>query len=408
MPKKIRVEHVSKIFGPTPNQEPLSLLRSGVSKDEILQKTGHVVGLSDVSFGVNEGEIFVVMGLSGSGKSTLIRTINRLIEPTTGHIYVDDEDVVAANKQRLQALRQTKMSMVFQHFGLFPHKTVVDNVGYGLRVRGVSEAERRAKAIEALNLVGLKEWVDHYPHNLSGGMQQRVGLARALAADTDILLMDEAFSALDPLIRRQMQDELLSLQESLHKTILFITHDLNEALRVGNRIAVMRDGIVIQIGTPAEIVTQPADDYVADFTQDVDASRVLSAESVIKSAHTLHPTDTVQRALEQMEQAGQRALYIVDGAGKINGVVQRYDLTRLAQNGVDDMSQAIKVEYPQAARLVPLPQLYDLCANGLPVAVIDDNGHFMGAIAPQDILTTLAANEALISGEGATPGKETR
>ncbi len=292
--------------------------------------------------------------------------------------------------------------MVFQHFGLFPHKTVVDNVSYGLRVRGVNGAERRAKAIEALDLVSLKEWADYYPHNLSGGMQQRVGLARALATDTDILLMDEAFSALDPLIRRQMQDELLELQDSLHKTILFITHDLNEALRVGNRIAMMRDGAIIQTGTPTEIVMNPADNYVAEFTQDVDTSRVLSAEFVMKPAHALSPTDTVQVALEQMEQVGQRALYIVDKEGRVDGVVQRYDLSLLAKDGVADMSKAIKMEYPRTARFVPLPQLYDLSSNGIPIAVIDDNGLLMGAIAPRDILTTLA------SGERPTNSKEAK
>ncbi len=403
--EKIRIEHVSKIFGPTPNQEPLSLMKSGVSKDEILQRTGHVVGLADVSLTINEGEVFVVMGLSGSGKSTLIRTVNRLIEPTTGQIYVDDENVLTASKEHLQELRQTKMSMVFQHFGLFPHKTVLDNVSYGLRVRGVSEAERQAKATEALNLVGLKDWVNYYPDNLSGGMQQRVGLARALATDTAILLMDEAFSALDPLIRRQMQDELLDLQNSLHKTILFITHDLNEAIRVGNRIAMMRDGAIIQIGTPIEIVTQPADDYVADFTQDVDASRVLSAEIVMKPAHTLRPTDTVLAALEQMGKVGQRALYIVDGEGRVDGVVQRYDLSRMAQDGVDDMSKAINKEYPRTAKIVPLPQLYNLCSNGLPLAVLDETGHLMGVIAPRDILSALAINEGLTSHEAPTNTK---
>lgn len=395
---KIKIEQVNKIFGPNPTQEPLSLLKSGVSKDTILEQTGHVVGLSDVSLDVQEGEVFVVMGLSGSGKSTLIRTVNRLIEPTTGNIFIDGEDIVAADKQRLQKLRQTKMSMVFQHFGLFPHKTVIDNAAYGLRVRGLGEAERKRKAAEALSLVGLEEWGDYYPHNLSGGMQQRVGLARALAAETDILLMDEAFSALDPLIRRQMQDELLTLQSTLQKTILFITHDLSEALRVGSRIAVMRDGAVVQIGTPLEIVTQPADKYVADFTQDVDASRILSAELVMKPAHVLHPSDSVQSALEKMDQVDQPALYIVNEHGQISGVVQRFDLAMLAQNGEQDMAQAIKVDYPKATKSVPLPQLYGLCSNGLPIGVVDDQGQLLGAISHQDILKTLAANENHISG----------
>ncbi|MEZ4638125.1 MAG: glycine betaine/L-proline ABC transporter ATP-binding protein [Caldilineaceae bacterium] len=249
------------------------MMKAGASKDEVLAETGHVIGVNNVSFDVEEGEVFVVMGLSGSGKSTLIRCLNRLHEPTDGHIYLDGEDILKANKQQLEQIRRTKMAMVFQHFGLFPHRTVGDNVAYGLKVRGMSPEERRQKAEEALALVGLAEWIDHYPDNLSGGMQQRVGLARALATDADILLMDEAFSALDPLIRRQMQDELMQLQERLHKTIIFITHDLNEALRIGNRVAVMRDGEIVQIGTPTEIITQPSEEYVAKFMADVDQSR---------------------------------------------------------------------------------------------------------------------------------------
>ncbi|MEM7535165.1 MAG: glycine betaine/L-proline ABC transporter ATP-binding protein [Chloroflexota bacterium] len=354
MPTKIRIEHVTKIFGDTPDQEPLSLLQSGVSKDEILQRTGHVVGLADVSLTVDEGEIFVVMGLSGSGKSTLIRTVNRLIDPTTGHIYVDDEDVAAASDEQLRELRRTKMSMVFQHFGLFPHKTVLENASYGLKVRGMREADRHAKALESLRMVGLGEWGDYYPHNLSGGMQQRVGLARALAADTDILLMDEAFSALDPLIRGQMQEELLGLQETLKKTILFITHDLNEALRVGSRIAVMRDGAVVQIGTPIEIVTQPADKYVADFTQDVDLGRVLTAQFVMQAADTLTAAET-----ETAMSAGRAT----------------------------------------AKRHTPLVDLYAMVKSGHPVAIMNNDGTLAGIVSAQDVLTGLAFRELQGAGE---------
>jgi len=388
MPTKIRIENVTKIFGETPDQEPLSLLQSGISKDEILQKTGHVVGLADVSLTVDEGEIFVVMGLSGSGKSTLIRTVNRLIDPTAGHIYVDDQDVATADTDGLRALRRTKMSMVFQHFGLFPHRTVIENVSYGLKVRGISEKERRAKAMESLEMVGLDEWASYYPHNLSGGMQQRVGLARALAADTDILLMDEAFSALDPLIRGQMQEELLGLQEKLQKTILFITHDLNEALRVGSRIAVMRDGAVVQIGTPVEIVTQPADKYVADFTQDVDVGRVLSAQFVMQPPHSLQISDSVETALAQMNELGRTALYVVDDQSKPQGVI-----TRAGLEGEASLSEALQTTYPTTTATTPLIDLYASSISDLPLAVLNQDGTIAGVITSHEVLAGLAFKE---------------
>ena len=396
MSEKIRLEHITKIFGPTPKQTPLALLQAGRSKDDILQETGHIVGLADVSFQVQTGEIFVVMGLSGSGKSTLIRTVNRLVDPTAGQIYIDDEEITTANKNRLQDLRRTKMSMVFQHFGLFPHKTVLDNVSYGLRVRGIPDKERQARALETLDMVSLKEWATYYPHNLSGGMQQRVGLARALATDTDVLLMDEAFSALDPLIRRQMQDELLLLQSKLKKTILFITHDLNEALRVGNRIAVMRDGSIVQIGSPVEIVTQPTDPYVADFTQDVDAGRVLNAEFVMQEAQTLQTHDTVQTAMLQMQTTNCQALYVVNQENHITGLVQYQHLQSLAQQGHTNLAEAVQTSYPDVSPSTALVELYNLSASGLPLAVINQQNQLLGTITPQDIVTSLASNDTLL------------
>lgn len=395
MATKVRVENLVKIFGKTPQKKPLNMLKKGISKDEILRETGHVVGVNDASFSVEEGEIFVVMGLSGSGKSTLIRCLNRLYEPTSGHIYLDDEeDVVAADPKRLQQIRRTRMAMVFQHFGLFPHKTVGYNVSYGLRTRGkMTQAQLREKSMEALSLVGLTEWIDHYPDNLSGGMQQRVGLARALAADVDILLMDEAFSALDPLIRRQMQDELVRLQGRLHKTIIFITHDLNEALRVGNHVAIMRDGRIVQIGTPPEIVMNPANEYVAKFMADVDQSRVLTAEFVMRPAHRLPHNCSVPKAMEHMNRFGVNALYLIDENGMPDGVVRREYLYELQQKNVPTIGDAIIGNFPSVSPLTSLTSLYNLYSEQLPIAVVNDKGQLQGVVYAYDVLQALANAE---------------
>ncbi|HLA32763.1 MAG TPA: glycine betaine/L-proline ABC transporter ATP-binding protein [Pseudomonas sp.] len=263
---KIVVKNVFKIFGARP-EAALNMIQQGQSKDQVLAATGCVVGVNDLSLAIEPGEIFVIMGLSGSGKSTLVRHFNRLIDPTSGEILVDGEDILQYDRQALREFRRRKISMVFQSFGLLPHKTVLDNVAYGLKVRGESKARCAERALHWVNTVGLKGYEQSYPHQLSGGMRQRVGLARALAADTDIILMDEAFSALDPLIRAEMQDQLLELQQALHKTIVFITHDLDEAVRIGNRIAILKDGQLIQVGTPKEILYQPADEYVDRFVQ---------------------------------------------------------------------------------------------------------------------------------------------
>src|SRR5690606_39048062 len=277
---EIIVENVTKVFGPRP-ESVLKLLEEGASKDEILKKTGHTVGVRDVSFEVKRGEIFVIMGLSGSGKSTLIRCLNLLNRPTRGRITVDGENIVEYGKKQLREFRQNKMAMVFQHFGIFTHRTVLANVEYGLEVKGVPKEERRRKAEEVLATVGLEGWEDKMPGELSGGMQQRVGLARALANDPGILLMDEPFSALEPLIRRELRVELLEIQSKLKKTIVFITHDVNEAFKLGDRVAVMKDGQVIQIGTPEEILNQPANDYIEEFVKDIDRSRVVQAKHVM-------------------------------------------------------------------------------------------------------------------------------
>ncbi|MDA3647593.1 betaine/proline/choline family ABC transporter ATP-binding protein [Saccharopolyspora indica] len=321
----VRVERLYKIFGPQP-AELVRRVERGAGPDEI-KAAGGTAAVVDASFEVAEGETFVVMGLSGSGKSTLIRMLNGLLAPTAGRVLVDGEDVTAMSGKVLRAMRQEKMSMVFQHFALFPHRTVLDNVGYGLRIRGAGEDELAEKATEALNLVGLEGWGDRYPQQLSGGMRQRVGLARALAAQTDVLLMDEAFSALDPLIKREMQDQLLDLNAQLGKTIIFITHDLDEAMRLGDRIAMMRAGRIVQIGTAEEILREPADSYVAEFVHDVDRSRVLTAATLanpqVIAPTGAEPVDAGTPLRELFLRLGGRPdpVPVVDGQQRLLGAV---------------------------------------------------------------------------------------
>ncbi len=282
---RLQAEHLYKVFGRRPD-EAVRKLESGSDRDE-LRAEGTTAAVIDASFTVEPGQIFVVMGLSGSGKSTLLRMLNGLLDPTAGRVLFDGQDLTALSPRELRHVRSTKISMVFQHFALFPHRSVLENAAYGLEVQGVSREEREVRAAEALRLTGLEGWEKSWPDELSGGMQQRVGLARALATDADLLLMDESFSALDPLIRRDMQDQLLELQKRLKKTIVFITHDLNEAMRLGDRIAVMRDGKIVQLGSAEDILVTPANDYVASFTQDVDRSRVLTAGAIMAEPHTV-------------------------------------------------------------------------------------------------------------------------
>jgi glycine betaine/proline transport system ATP-binding protein len=397
VPEKVKVEHIYKVFGPSP-EEAVRLLQEGASKDAILQETGNVVGVADASFSVAPGQVFMVMGLSGSGKSTLIRCINRLVAPTSGSVYVDDADIMALTNSQLRELRRTKMAMVFQHFALFPHKTVTENVEYGLKVRGVNPRQRREKARETLALVGLQGWEDQYPESLSGGMQQRVGLARALATDPEILLMDEAFSALDPLIRREIQDELIELQRSVHKTIIFITHDLNEALKLGDNVAVMKDGCIVQIGTPEEIVSGPANEYVAAFTQDVDRGRVFTVSSVMKQAETLRQGhDSVRTALFRMQESGRNSLYVVQPhpehrrcQGGVVGLVAEQDLANTVREGARELTKIISTDFPEAAPATPLVDIYNMSSAGLPVAVVDDQRCLYGVVDQLVALASLA------------------
>ncbi|MBC8331175.1 MAG: glycine betaine/L-proline ABC transporter ATP-binding protein [Anaerolineae bacterium] len=326
----VQLRNIWKIFGPNPKYVYDTMDRAA-SRGEILSQTGHVVAVRDVSLEVARGEIFVVMGLSGSGKSTLVRCLSRLIEPTFGQVLINDVDVTAMNADDLRQLRRHTVSMVFQRFGLFPHRRVVDNVGYGLEVRGMELAERRLKAYEILQLVGLDGWEDRYPHELSGGMQQRVGLARALAVDPEIMLCDEPFSALDPLIRRDMQDELLNLQHELHKTILFITHDFHEAIKLGDRIAIMKDGAIVQVGTAQQIVAHPVDEYVREFTQDVPRTKVLTAETIMLSQEGKNALsgeavlyNTTIEALIPRISATDALFPVVNAADEIIGVLDRH------------------------------------------------------------------------------------
>ncbi|WEX07178.1 glycine betaine/L-proline ABC transporter ATP-binding protein [Chelativorans sp. AA-79] len=381
-----------KIFGRAP-EEALALLEDGADKDEIYAKTGQVVGVENVNFEVSEGDIFVVMGLSGSGKSTLVRMINGLIKPSAGEILVDGTNVAACNDEELRSVRRDKVAMVFQHFALFPHKTVAENVAFGLKIKGVPVAERRERALAVLDQVGLANRADSYPEELSGGMQQRVGLARGLAADPEILLMDEPFGALDPLIRRDMQTELLELQRSLKKTIVFITHDLHEALILGNRIAIMHNGRFVQVGTAEEIVGSPADDYVAAFTADVDRSRVFRAGSVAVEPHAVDLGTGAEEAARRMEELGLDALYVTQG-GRIAGILTYRDAVGAARVGNGSLRDLIVEDFPSASPDVHLSDLYPMAQKGLPIALRDAKGRFTGVVPPQAVFAKLAAGAA--------------
>ena len=389
MSEKVRVDNVTSIFGPSPKKKALPLVREGVSKDDILRRTGHVVALADVSFSVPEGEVFVIMGLSGSGKSTLVRCINRLIEPTTGKISIDGQDVLAADRDQLRRIRRTKMAMVFQHFALFSHKTVLYNAAFGLKAKGVNRKERQARARDTLRIVGLEEWGDRYPGSLSGGMQQRVGLARALTTDPDILLMDEPFSALDPLIRRQMQDDLLKLQESIQKTVVFVTHDLDEAVKMGNRIAIMRDGRLIQVGTPEEIVTHPVDDYVEQFVQDVNRGHVISVGSVMRADNLVLGRDTVEIARKRVEGTTSKSLYAVNDEGKPVGLVTLDILDQARGSGIDSVAEILQTNFPKVHVNASLREAYSMFSGMLPLAVVDDEGILVGQISPLKVIKGL-------------------
>jgi glycine betaine/proline transport system ATP-binding protein len=391
MTPKLRIENLFKIFGSQPDTA-LTLIKGGQSKEDVLRDTGHTIGVNDVTLEIPAGQIFVVMGLSGSGKSTLLRMINRLIEPTTGHIFIDDEDVATCSTEQLRAIRRRKVAMVFQHFALMPHRTVVENVGFGLKIKGMPAAERASKALSALRQVGLAAYAESLPSELSGGMQQRVGLARALATDAEILLMDEPFGALDPLIRREMQDELLVLQKTLKKTIVFITHDLNEALMLGDRIAIMKDGSIVQVGTAQEIVDKPADDYVAAFVADIDRGRVFTAQTVADKPVSLQIGDSTESALQSMEENNRKAIYVLDGK-TIAGIVTYQDVSVANRESAPVLADSLITDFSAVPRETPLHALYGPASAGLPVAVTDRKNRLVGVVEPESVLAQLSGDE---------------
>lgn len=391
--EKILLKNLYKVFGSNPDRA-MALLNGGLSKEEVFKQTNNAVGVCDVSLSINEGEIFVVMGLSGSGKSTLVRLINRLIEPTSGHVFLDGTDIATLSKRDLMQLRRRDMSMVFQSFALMPHMNVIDNVSFGLELSGVGLAKRHERAMKALEQVNLKDSARSYPDELSGGMQQRVGLARALANDPSVMLMDEAFSALDPLIRVEMQDELLKIQQSHKRTIIFISHDLNEAMRIGDRIAIMRGGRVVQIGTPDDILNNPVDDYVRSFFRDVDVSGVLTVSHIMNRT----PATVLRRgglglpaALDRVCEGNRPYGYVVGTEGEFLGVVSEKTVRAALQ---DDPEQDVSAAFiREGERLSPDMALSDaigaVARAALPLPVVGQDNRFLGAVSQATLLACL-------------------
>lgn len=388
---KIKVRNVTKVFGKNP-KKAVSLLNRGLYKNEIFEKTKQTVGLNNVNFEVYNGEIFVIMGLSGSGKSTLLRCLNRLIEPTEGDILIDEQNITGMSPEELRRTRRNKLGMVFQNFALLPHRTVLDNVAYGLEIQGILKEERYSKALEAIETVGLKGYENSRITQLSGGMKQRVGLARALSNDPDILLMDEAFSALDPLIRSDMQDELLALEDRVQKTIIFVSHDLDEALKIGDRIALMKDGEIVQIGTPEEILTEPADSYVSKFVAGVDRSKIFTAESVMKRPQPLVSVNSGPRvAIQLMKDHGISSIYVVEGKNRrLKGILMIKDALAALKEG-KSLEAAMIPEIPCVAPGLPLNEVIPLIAESqYPLAVVNDSGKLLGIIVRGSVLGALA------------------
>jgi glycine betaine/proline transport system ATP-binding protein len=386
----VRVCGLTKVFGHD-QEKALELHRSGRSKKEVHDETEATIALHNVSFEVMRGETFVLMGLSGSGKSTLLRCINRLIDPTEGDIEIDGEDIMGMDHEELRQIRRRKLGMIFQNFALLPQRNILDNVAFGLEIMGVSKAERNLRAEEVLEMVGLGGYGTSMPSELSGGMKQRVGLARALTSDPDILLMDEAFSALDPLIRRDMQDELLELQERLGKTIIFVTHDLDEALKLGTRIALMKDGAIVQIGTPEEILTNPENAYVEKFVADVDLTRVLSAKDVMRHPEPVAQCTAGPRvALHLMEEHDIPMIFVITRHRNLRGLVTLDDTIGAVKAG-KSLSDILKTDIPIVAPDASLSDIISMIVDSTyPMAVVDENGRLHGVISRASILAALA------------------
>lgn len=393
MTTQISLKNVSKIFGSKP-KSVIPMIKKGMSKEEILAKTKHTVGVYDATMDIKKGEIFVIMGLSGSGKSTLIRCFNLLNKPTDGQILLDGEDIVKYSGQQLKKVRQNKIAMVFQHFGLFTHRTILSNVEYGLEIKKMSKQKRREIAMKNIEIVGLKGYEDKYPDELSGGMQQRVGLARALTNDPDILLMDEPFSALDPLIRREMQLELLDIQERLQKTIIFITHDVNEAFKIGDRVAVMKDGKVVQIGTSEEIMENPASDYISEFIKDIDRSKVFQASHIMMKPNAIVSLkDGLNVAIKEMQQNGLSSVFVVDRGRILQGILTIDD----AIKGIQEKKKLADVVCEDIQRVSADCYVTDLIPKALesayPLAVVSDEGRLEGIILRVHVLSGLISEE---------------
>lgn len=394
MAKSIRIEHVFKVFGDQPDLA-LKRVREGRSKQEILAETGQSIGVFDAHIEIEAGEIFVIMGLSGSGKSTLVRLLNRLIEPTAGRILIDGQDINDLSVSALRSLRRKDISMVFQSFALMPHMTVRDNTAFGLELAGVKPAQRLVLADQALEQVGLAGWGDSYPDELSGGMQQRVGLARALASDPSILLMDEAFSALDPIIRTEMQSELVRLQQVKRRTVVFISHDLDEAMRIGDRIAIMKDGHVVQVGTPEEILRKPADDYVRNFVRGVDAAAVFKAVDIARQTQAVvdeHPNKGARAALRMLEDQDRDWAYVVSPAQRYLGMVSADSLRTALQDhdGPLGLARAYLPDVQVVDAAYPVAELFGQVAQApYPLPVVDSDGCYRGAISKNTLLKFL-------------------
>ncbi|MFP4649029.1 MAG: glycine betaine/L-proline ABC transporter ATP-binding protein ProV [Halorhodospira sp.] len=393
MTEKLVVEDLYKIFGPKP-ERAMELLQEGYDKDAIFKETGNTVGVREANFSVQEGEVFVIMGLSGSGKSTMVRMLNRLIEPTSGHIYLDGNDITQMSQQELIEMRRRDMAMVFQSFALLPHKTVAENAAFGLDVAGYDHDEQRQKALKALEAVGLAPNADSYPDELSGGMKQRVGLARALATDPTILLMDEAFSALDPLIRTEMQDELLRLQQEQSRTVVFISHDLDEAMRIGDRIAIMEGGAVVQIGTPEEIVSNPANEYVRSFFYGVDVSQVYNAADIAERRRVTviqRPGVDVQTALERLKRYASDIGVVIDRNRRFQGLVSVDSLTEVIRSsGSTSYGDAFLKDVQTVQAGSAISEILGPSAESEhPLVVVDEDGNYVGTISRSQLLLTL-------------------
>lgn len=388
----LEVKEITKVFGDEP-EKALPLIEEGKSRVDIREATGQTVGMANVTFTVDRGEILVVMGLSGSGKSTLVRCINRLIEPTSGKVFIDGEDVTAMTEEQLRRVRRRKVGMVFQNFALFPHRTVLENTEYGLEVRDVPIDKRKEKALQALKLVGLEGWETQYPDELSGGMKQRVGLARALATDPEIILMDEALSALDPLIRKDMQNELIDLQRKLGKTIVFITHDLDEAINMGDRIILMKDGLVVQEGTAEDILRNPASRYVERFVEDIDTGKVLTAGSIMRKVSIVaHTGDGPRTVLRKMKEGGQSNLFVVDSHGVLVGIVNADDANeRIKQTGDATLKEIWNPDVRSISTETFLQDIVPMMAESRePIAVVDEENKLKGVVVRGTLLAGLS------------------